>query len=50
VTFGIFTAVTMNITVFWGMAPCSLVEVKVTFLRNVRTFLSDYTKSHPRKQ
>jgi hypothetical protein len=50
----------LKITVFWGVTPCTLVEVwrsfgkkcclslrNSAFLRNVGEFLSDYTALHP---
>jgi hypothetical protein len=48
----VLTAASMKVTVFWDVAPCSLVEVACDskLLWKVGRLLWDYATQHPRKQ
>jgi hypothetical protein len=55
VRFQVLTAASMNISVFWHVVPCSMVEIDRRFkgahcLWNVAQFLPDYTTQHFRRQ
>jgi hypothetical protein len=62
VRFEVFRVVTMKITVFRNVTPCSLVRacwhfagkcaasISPTLLRNVSKLLTDYMTSHPKRQ
>jgi hypothetical protein len=61
VRFQVFMLASMKITVFWDVAPCSLVEVYRRFggayclqlqgdVKAVGKLLPEYTAQHPRRQ
>jgi hypothetical protein len=53
VRFHVLTAATMKMTVFWGVAPCSLVEVYRRFIRatsDVGKLLPDYMAQQTRRK